>query len=461
MQLSKALRLTSSFTPTPSQIGHEKVPLIIAFTGAGGKTTAIFQIAREILATDAGIGKVIISATSHLATWQRSLADQHYVIDSPHDFKEIPKGVTLITGQIIGDRSLPINSSTLNWLREYSIEERIPLLLEADGSRGRPIKVPAPHEPPIPEFVNMVIVVAGLSSIGKLLNETNVFRANLFRSLSISTSSQFDADSLISMDMLVEILNHPEGGLKNIPPDAHRTVLLNQAESPELLALAGNMSDKLLEKYHSVVAGSLHQREFQLFEKTAGIILAAGPSSRYGTSKQLLEWHGVPFARHVAKVALDAGLQPVVLVTGYNSRDVESVTSDLPIVISRNDSWELGQSSSIKEGLLTLPDEAGSAIFLLADQPQIKPNIIRSLMDHHTQSLAAIIAPLVNGEKRGNPVLFDRVTFLDLLQLTGDMGGRGIFHKYKVEFLPWHDENILLDVDTPEDYWQLITRHHD
>ncbi|MBW7918094.1 MAG: nucleotidyltransferase family protein, partial [Anaerolineales bacterium] len=58
-------------------------------------------------------------------------------------------------------------------------------------------------------------------------------------------------------------------------------------------------------------------------------------------------------------------------------------------------------------------------------------------------------------ERRANPVLFDRVTFADLLQLKGDVGGRAIFHKYKVDYLPWHDETLLLDVDTPEDYERL------
>ena len=59
-------------------------------------------------------------------------------------------------------------------------------------------------------------------------------------------------------------------------------------------------------------------------------------------------------------------------------------------------------------------------------------------------------------EQRANPVLFDRVTFPDLLTLEGDVGGRAIFSKYQVEYLPWHDDRLLLDVDKPEDYQRLI-----
>ena len=66
------------------------------------------------------------------------------------------------------------------------------------------------------------------------------------------------------------------------------------------------------------------------------------------------------------------------------------------------------------------------------------------------------LAPLVLEERRANPVLFDKVTFPDLLKLEGDIGGRGIFSNYKVEYLPWHDDRLLFDVDKPEDYKRLV-----
>ena len=59
-------------------------------------------------------------------------------------------------------------------------------------------------------------------------------------------------------------------------------------------------------------------------------------------------------------------------------------------------------------------------------------------------------------EQRANPVLFDRVTFPDLLELEGDVGGRAVFSKHRVEFMPWHDDRLLLDVDTEEDYRRIV-----
>ena len=93
---------------------------------------------------------------------------------------------------------------------------------------------------------------------------------------------------------------------------------------------------------------------------------------------------------------------------------------------------------------------------MLSDQPQLTTTVLQALVESHAAQLQSILAPMVQ-DQRANPVLFDRVTFDDLLALTGDTGGRGIFHKYRVEYLPWHDDRLLLDVDTPEMYQRLIS----
>jgi len=176
----------------------------------------------------------------------------------------------------------------------------------------------------------------------------------------------------------------------------------------------------------------------------------------------------------------------VVVVTGFHAADVESVLNGLPVEIIHNPQYQQGQSTSIRAGILALtppppysgtsPKSAqnnsqnreiplggfgggrvgvGAAVFLLADQPQIPVDVIRALVASHGQNMQAILAPLVLEDRRANPVLFDHDTFPDLMQLTGDVGGRGIFDKHRVEYLPWHDDILLLDVDKPEDYQRL------
>ena len=442
MNLAQALRLS----PPLSQLSDG-----VALAGSGGKSTALFQLARTLSGT--GEHPVIVTTSTHLHIDQIKLADSHWIGEKPEDLAGIQehlKGVMLLTGPITKNRTRGLDNRTLGWLHAACQSFSVPLLIEADGSRQRPVKAPAEYEPAIPDFVKTVLVVAGLSGLGRPLTEEFVHRPDIFSRL-----GGISIGEVITPEVLVRILAHPAGGLKNIPSQARRMVLLNQADTPKLQSIGGEMAHKLLETYDSGLVGSLEHASIQTFERTAGILLAAGESSRYGQAKQLLDYHGQPFVRSVAKAALAGGLSPVVVVVGANATAVESAVQDLPVIIIHNMDWQAGQSSSIRSGIGALTSQTGAAIFLLADQPQVSPILIRALADTHSLDLAAIVAPLVQ-ERRANPVLFDRVTFPDLLSLTGDVGGRAIFSKHPVTYLPWHDETLLLDVDTPDDYRRLM-----
>jgi molybdenum cofactor cytidylyltransferase len=433
MNLSQALRLS-------------RIP-VVAFVGGGGKTTALFQLARELPPP------VIVTATTHLHVNQVKLADSHWIAEKPEDltaFEENLKGVMLITGSMDGDRTQGVNKNIIDWLCTKSGFHDLPLLIEADGSRQHPLKAPAEHEPVIPDFVETVVVVAGLSGLGKTLTDELVHRPEIFARL-----SGLAIGEIIMSEALFRVLTHPAGGLKSIPAQAQRVALLNQADTPELQAQGKGLAERLISFYQSVVIASLQDSCIHsVHEAVAGVILAAGEARRYGQPKQLLDYHGQPFVRAVAQTALAAGLAPVVIVTGANADRVEASITDLPVIIVRNEEWKKGQSTSIQAGLHTFPIGTGSCIFLLADQPQVTPTVLRALVDRHCLDLSPIIAPQVMGQ-RANPVLFDRATFPNLLSLTGDVGGRAIFSKYPVTYLPWHDEGLLTDIDTPEDYRQL------
>ncbi len=427
----------------------------VAFYGAGGKTTAMFNLAGELKSG------VIVTATTHLGVWQTSLADRHISTDaeSLHEIESGIQGTLLVTGKLEGDRTTPVNNGLLRWLYQYSKRYSIPLLIEADGSRQKPLKAWANHEPPIPEFVDLVVQVAGLTGLGEQLTEEHVHRAGIFTEL-----SGLKMGDAISPDALVRVLTHTNGGLKNIPGNARRTVLLNQADTLERQSTAYAMTSHLLPTFHSVMVTSLKNKiVYAVHEPVAGIILAAGESTRLGKPKQLLNWKGQPFVRVVAQTAIRAGLAPVIVVTGANAEQVEAVISDLDVIIVRNEIWRSGQGSSIKSGINALRSDprttgevCGGAIFLLTDQPQVNTAVIHALREKHAEGLYPIVAPMVI-DRRGNPVLFDRVTFPDLTTIEGDTGGRAIFHKHHVEYLPWHDDSLLLDVDTPEQYQRLIS----
>lgn len=469
MNLAQALRLLPhpTIADSSSQL-HEQGGgwQAVAFAGAGGKTTALFQLARDLPPP------VITSATTHLHVDQVRLADSHFQISSPAQLPPLENnlsGVTLFTGRLEQDRTAGLDSIALARLGEACASRNLPLLIEADGSRQRLLKAPGDREPVIPTFVGQVVVVAGLAGLGKPLTGEFVHRPEIFSRL-----SGLKPGENITLDALARLLAHPAGGQKNIPLSARRILLLNQADSPDLQALGMELASRLLPAFHSVIIASLNaSRIHAVCESVAGIILAAGGSSRYGQPKQLLRWHGKPFVRVVAEAALSAGLTRLVVVTGSHAEQVERALDGLPLLLVRNRDWRSGQSSSIQAGLRSLyqppmpggsletptiqarREEMGAALFLLADQPRITPGIMRSLVEHHARTLAPIIAPLVAGQ-RANPVLFDRTTFPDLMALSGDVGGREIFKQIQVEPLPWDDASLLADVDTPEDYRDLV-----
>ncbi|HSB01462.1 MAG TPA: selenium cofactor biosynthesis protein YqeC, partial [Anaerolineales bacterium] len=239
----------------------------IAFIGAGGKTTAMFQVARQLPSP------VIVTATSHLGAWQIGQADQHIVTETPaplEDREHGLKGIVLITGERDGDRFKPVGSELLDWLKQFCGYHSIPLLIEADGSRQKPLKAWAEHEPPIPSWVEIVVQVVGITGLDQALNAENVHRPEIF-----STLSGLGIGESITPDALVRVLTNTEGGLKNIPANARRVVLLNQADTPELQSAAQGLAQALVPAYHAAIISSLKQEKiFAAHETVAGIILA-------------------------------------------------------------------------------------------------------------------------------------------------------------------------------------------
>jgi molybdenum cofactor cytidylyltransferase len=486
MELAKALRIKKTDS--------------IAIVGAGGKTSALFQLAREL-------APCIVTTSTHLGSWQTGEATKHVMVGQNDILKAKIEGITLVTGAPMnGERLSGLDFSQIEQLHHIAKERGTPLLIEADGARQKPFKAPAEHEPAIPPFVDVVVVVAGLGVLGKAIDEENVFRSERLADLvaesrrgtdesadSVAesrmeterltdsvTESRMEAEGLtdsvaesrMEAEGMVRVLAHPLGGLKNIPDGARRVVLLNQADTAELQATGGRIAAGLMGVFDGVVVASLLQKKWQTIERVAGIILAAGGARRFGQPKQLLDFHGKSFVRSVAEAARQAGLWPVIVVEGAvlltdcladSRRGADASTDSVAesrrgaegVRVVHNDQWASGQASSIRTGLGALPGDVGAAIFLLADQPQVTVEVVRALVERHSMDLPAVLAPYVD-DKRANPVLFDRVTFDALMQLQGDVGGRAIFSQFSPRYLNWYDSRLLLDVDTPEDYARLL-----
>ena len=153
---------------------------------------------------------------------------------------------------------------------------------------------------------------------------------------------------------------------------------------------------------------------------------------------------------HGAQVALAAGLDPVIVVLGYEAERIEKELSSLPVRIAINNEFAAGQSTSVLKGLESLPARTGGAVFLLADQPLITSAILKELVEAHRRTLAPACVPVFEGQ-RGNPVLFDRALFPELRQIRGDTGGRELLDRYRdaIVAVP-ASRAVVSDIGTPE-----------
>jgi len=420
----------------------------LAFVGAGGKSSILFALARELNPP------VIITTTTHLGAWQTDQVDRHIILQNIRDFQHMSFGndrVILITGPEVEDQRLSaLQPEILENIHAYCHERDIPLLIEADGARQRPLKAPAPYEPVIPQWVNRVVVVAGLQGLGKPLSEKFVHRPEQFAAI-----SGLSLGEKIGVRDIVSVLTSEGGGLQGLPGGAYRILFLNQADIRDLASKAHRAAESLVAYFQRVLIGSAHMPGKEdivqsVHSQVAGIVLAAGGSERLGSPKQLLEWMGKPFIHNVAKNALEAGLKPLVVVAGAEHEELGKALEGLPIKLAINPDWEKGQALSMQVGLRALPPACEGVMFLLCDQPQVSPVMIRQILERFAQNRSAITAPRIQ-DMRGNPVLFSKEAFSSLQQVDGDQGGRAVFNQFKVDWLPWIDDRTSLDVDDAVD----------
>jgi molybdenum cofactor cytidylyltransferase len=190
----------------------------------------------------------------------------------------------------------------------------------------------------------------------------------------------------------------------------------------------------------------------------AAVVLAAGLSRRMGQPKLLLRVAGRPVIRLTVERVLMSGLMPVLVVTGPEPAVIAEALAGLPIELVINPRPEAGQASSVRTGVAALPPAAEAVLIVLGDQPFLAAEIIPALIAAHGETLKPITAPRYHGT-RGNPVLFARDVFAELLAIEGDQGARAVVERDPTRVaLVDFDFPMPSDVDTPEDYERLLLR---
>ncbi len=188
-------------------------------------------------------------------------------------------------------------------------------------------------------------------------------------------------------------------------------------------------------------------------KRVAAVVLAAGRSTRMGAVNKLIaEIGGKPLVRITAEQALASHASPVIVVTGHEKEKVAAALAGLPVRMVHNPDYAEGLGSSLRTGIAAVPAEADGAIVCLGDMPQVAAPLIDKLIDaFDPEKGALVVTPTVDG-RRGNPVVWSRRFFRDLMAVQGDIGARNLIGSYAeaVVEVPVSGDGALVDVDTPE-----------
>ena len=484
MQLHHALRLP------PDELS------VVTLVGAGGKTSALFRLADEAVA---GGRRVVTTTTTHIFASQAEQAqarlevrpDRADAVDwAALEAQLAQHGHCLIwspsNGRTAGARGNPTAASPTGSKRQGLPPEVVDALaaragdlgisliaIEGDGSRRRPVKAPAPHEPVIPDCTTHLVAVAGLDGLGLPLDEPYVHRPEQVRAL----LQEEDASTRLTPGMLGRLLVEPyrrEASeeqdtpyVSQRPPAGARLIpLLNKADSAPRLATARLIAQRLSRQNQPALIGAVGTESRTAVRErwgaTTAIVLAGGESRRMGQPKQLLRWQGEPLVTRAARIALESGASETVVVTGAVAEQVEAALAPLReagrgrLHVVFNPNWQDGQGGSVRAAMEALPAACEAAMFLPVDQPRLPGTLLRRLWQtwRDGSDLAAVA---VAGAVRGAPAVFDRRYFGQLRQVQGDRGGGMLLRRHAEEVSAIETPGEwLADVDTPEDWRKAV-----
>lgn len=195
----------------------------------------------------------------------------------------------------------------------------------------------------------------------------------------------------------------------------------------------------------------------------AGVLLAAGTSSRMGSNKLLLRLGGESVLRRAARRGLEAGLSPLLVVLGHEAERTRRELHGLDCQIVINWRYEDGISSSRTAGLAALPTSTPAAVMMLADMPRVSAEMIATVVTRWRETGAPLVISQYNetdGDTGGGaiapPFLYDRVLFPELLALSGGSCGQRVIknHLDQAVVVRW-PAAALADLDVPADYENL------
>jgi molybdenum cofactor cytidylyltransferase len=187
----------------------------------------------------------------------------------------------------------------------------------------------------------------------------------------------------------------------------------------------------------------------------AGVVLAAGPSTRMGENKLVLGLEGETVLARAVRRALSAGLDPVIAVLGHEAESARKLLEGLPCRIVVNPDFARGMNSSARAGIAAVPAGAAAAIVVLADMPLVTAEMIAAVAGRFRESGAPLVISEYGGVQ-APPTLYARSLFPEIGSPEGEGCGKRVIRRHRAEasVLEW-PAAALADLDRIEDYERI------
>ncbi|MBI5669410.1 MAG: putative selenium-dependent hydroxylase accessory protein YqeC [Chloroflexi bacterium] len=426
---------------------------VVAFVGAGGKTSTLIALGHEL--AEAGL-RVLATTTTRIGADQLDLMPYAARLDTSMAAVSLALNdhrFVFLYDDIRQNKVYGAGKDQIPHLLD-SVDSDV-LLIEADGSRGLPLKAPKEHEPVIPAETTLVVPVASLSVLGQPLDEEHVYNAQ-----AIDDRYGFGIGNRVKSPWVAQVVRDPELGLKAVPDGARVVVLLNQVPAHGYLRGRARMVAQMIlrsPRVYGVALGSVRGSEpvHEVQRHVGAVVLAAGLSRRMGQPKVLLPWtERKTIIEHILDQLLLAKVQHITVVTGHRADEVRPLAARIGAGVVHNPDYATGEMlSSLKAGLQAMPPHISAALVVLGDQPRIQPRVIVQVLTAYAEGAGDIIAPSYR-MRRGHPILIDRRYWQDILNLPADGAPRDVIdrHKDRIGYVNVDTDSVLRDIDTPDDY---------
>jgi molybdenum cofactor cytidylyltransferase len=440
---------------------------VVAFIGAGGKTSALVTLGHEL----AELGwRVLATTTTHIRPEELDLMPNTVSVSasSPEISRHLQeKGFVFLYDKIGDERVSGIQPDAVADLLDQ-VDSDV-LLIEADHASGRLLKAPRPDEPVIPAETSLVVPVASLGILGTPLNEGAVYNAQ-----AIQQKYGFGENNRIKSPWVAQVLRDRDLMMRGIPDDVRVIGLLNQVpDSGYLLGRARLIAQLSLRvrddvrgpelrqyrRLNGLALGSIRGADpvREVLRPIGAVVLAAGLASRMGTMKVLLPWeHGRTIIEHIVRQLTLARVDTdiITVVTGHQSKKVTQKLEGTGVTTTHNPHFVGGEMlSSLKTGLEAMPQHVEAALVVLGDQPRLQAKTVQMVMAAYARGEGDIIAPSYN-MRRGHPILIDRKYWREILDLPEEGSPRDVINRHKddIVYVTVDTDSVLKDVDTPEAY---------